>query len=105
MAELVNPRAWAAADRQGSRLGAAAAVPTVLRQGSGHGVDQLEGLGCRARRAAGINGSIAASRKWSRARSGLHVQRAALTRISQRATRAFTRVRWRGPGPSSEFHP
>src|SRR4051794_39591222 len=43
MAEHAATRAWAAADRQGARPGTAAAVPAVLRQGSGRGVDQVEG--------------------------------------------------------------
>ena len=42
-AERPDTRTWAAADRQGSRPGAAAAVPAVLREGPGRGVDQVEG--------------------------------------------------------------
>src|SRR4051794_39199034 len=42
-AECAATRGGAEADRQGARSGTAAAMPAVLCQGAGYGVDQLEG--------------------------------------------------------------
>jgi hypothetical protein len=42
-AKRPDTRTWAQADRQRARPGTAVAVPIVLRQGAGHGLDQVEG--------------------------------------------------------------
>jgi hypothetical protein len=55
-AERAATRAWAGTDRKNSRPGTAVAVPAVLRKGPGRGVDKMEGVGHRARRAADVNG-------------------------------------------------